>query len=111
MILGGHVAIKMFQTSVLIKERLGVIIDVLNEVEHVGDAEVSVHANGLVHAASSELSVHCQPDCFLPNFLNSLRCHDSEALQPQTIDMSESNNWHDPVNYCQASVWDFFIMD
>lgn len=77
--------------SELIKERLGVIIDVLNEVQHFGNAEVSVQVKvDLVQQVQS-----CQFTAKLIVFAEfcqqpTVSVIDSEALQSQTIDISES---------------------
>jgi len=41
------------QYVLVIKERFDVIADVLNEVQHLGDAEIYVQAKGLVHHIQS----------------------------------------------------------
>jgi hypothetical protein len=87
--------------SELIKERLGVIIDVLNEVQHFGNAEVSVQVKvDLVQQVQS-----CQFTAKLIVFAEfcqqpTVSVIDSEALQSQTIDISvcQAINWHDHVN-------------
>ena len=71
----------------VIKERFGVIIDVLGEVQHLGDAKITVQAKGLVPQIQS-----CQ---FVANLCLFCRILStmygvSTALQSSTIDISES---------------------
>ena len=42
-----------YRNVLVIKERFGVITDVLGEVQHLGDAEISVQAKGLVQQIES----------------------------------------------------------
>lgn len=71
----------------VIKERYGVIIHVLHEVQNIGDADITVQAKGLVFAGM-QLYVHCQLDCFCR--ILSTAYGVTETLQSSNIDISES---------------------
>ena len=76
-----------YHNVLVIKERFGVIIDVPGEVQHLGDAEISVQAKGLVPQIQS-----CQ---FVANLCLFCRILStmygvSTALQSSTTDISES---------------------
>ena len=54
-----------YRNVLVIKEHFGVIVDVLGEVQHLGDAEISVQAKGLVQQIQS-----CQLMSFLSASFN-----------------------------------------
>ena len=71
----------------VIKERFTVIIDVLNEVQHLGDAEIRVQAQGLARDVQSckfvaSLYVFCR--------ILSISKSVSDVLQSSTINISAS---------------------